>query len=541
MSDGTPAGQPGGGKPQPASFADQYADVVIDVPWWHLTEAQEARRAELEAAALEYGRAGYRVIPLWHVDELGQCYCPKVLDCDRAGKHPREQGWKDLATTEPPWWRQPAEGMERGAWYPLANIGIVLDDVFALDVDPDNGGDAALEQIQQRLGEGWEMPATMIVQTGSGGRHFYFGQPEGKPVGNPKFRRGLDIKGVGGLLVAPPSVTGKGPYNWVDKHDLIPAPAPRWLLDAIAEGEKQQRGEPSRIAPEVVPTGRIRAYRQAALERNAQRLASEAGGNRNNCLNDCAFALGQLAPPGITIEDECREVLYEAAARCGMSFTGDGVEGTFDSGWRSGLQQPFWPDWAEENEEYPIRTWDGFGLGDRLVDRYAETLRWDATAKRWMSWQSGRWEMDSREAGEWMARPMIESMIDEAGQYDDTPTLGEDGRAGPSPREKFLKWVRSCRNPSAMGAAAEVAQANPLMRIDQGKCDRNPMWINCRNGVYDAATREFHEHHPGQLLTMRAAVRYDPEAACPLWDAFIEEVQPDEKMREYLYRIWATA
>jgi D5 N terminal like len=225
----------------------------------------------------------------------------------------------------------------------------------------------------------------------------------------------------------------------------------------------------------VIPTGRIRAYRQAALERNAQRLASEASGNRNNCLNDRAFALGQLAPAGITVEDECREVLYAAAARCGMSFTGDGVEATFNSGWRSGMAQPFWPDWAEEDEEYPIRTWDAFGLGDRMVDRYAETLRWDETAQRWMSWQSGRWEADSREAGTWMARPMIESMADEADQYSDIP----EGENEDSPRARFLKWVRSCRNPSAMGAAATVTKASPLMRIDLEKCDSSPMWINC--------------------------------------------------------------
>ena len=37
---------------------------------------------------------------------------------------------------------------------------------------------------------------------------------------------------------------------------------------------------------------------------------------------------------------------------------------------------------------------------------------------------------------------------------------------------------------------------------------------------------------------MKASVRYDPHATCPLWDAFLEQVQPEEAMREYLYRIW---
>ena len=253
-----PAGEPGHIPPEPftagerasGSFRDQCPEDIRDVPAWALTEAQEARRAELHAQAAEYGRAGYRVFPLWHVNEHRQCCCPKSFECTRAGKHPREEGWQKRATTEPEWWRELAEGeVNPVTWFPLANIGIALDDTFALDQDPDNGGDITLEQIQERLGKGYEMPETVIVQTGSGGRHFYFLQPEGKPVGNPKFRRGLDIKGRGGYLVAPPSITGKGRYSFVDKHDLKPSPSPAWLLDAIAEGEKQQRGEPSRLSP----------------------------------------------------------------------------------------------------------------------------------------------------------------------------------------------------------------------------------------------------------------------------------------------------
>lgn len=502
----------------------------------------EARRVVLEAAARELGAAGYKVVPLWPVDVLGQCTCKQGHKCGSAGKHPIETGWQDSATTDPRWWSN--DGAD--AQYPQANIGVVLEEEnsFVLDMDPDNGGDVTLQQIQERLGDNWDMPPTVIVQTGSGGRHFYFEQPAmAKPVGNPKFRKGLDIKGVGGLVVVPPSISGKGAYSYVEKNGLVAADPPKWLLEMLAEHDKKQRGEPSKISPEVIPTGRMRVYRRAAMERNAAELAESGntGAGRNNTLNKTAYALGQLAPMGITVEAECRALLYEAASKCGMHFVNDGVEATFDSGWRSGLKEPFWPDWAEEDEageEYPARTWDGFGLGDRLVDRYAETLRWAPTAGRWMSWQSGRWEMDDKDAGMWMARPMIESMVDEEDQYDDEATIDANGNVGDSPRKKFRKWVRSCRNPNAMGAAAAVAKASALMRIDLERCDSNPLWINTRNGVYDAATGAFHEHDPSQLLTMKAAVRYDPQATCPRWDAFLEKVQPDPEMREYLYRIW---
>ena len=507
----------------------------------------EARRVELDAAAQEYGRAGYKAVPLWWVDLIGQCACPKAWECQSAGKHPIEKNWQKTATTEPQWW---SEDLGSGDRYPQANIGLVLeeDTAFALDQDPRNGGDVTLEQIQQRLGDDYDMPATVIVRTGSGGRHFYFEQPEGKTVGNPKFKRGLDIKGVGGLVVAPPSISDKGPYTFVDKHDLTPVPAPRWLLEAIAEHDKQQRGEPSRISPEVIPTGRLRAYGKAAMARNAALLAScppggGPDGGRNNTLNKCAFVLGQLAQEGITNEDECRALLYEAASACGMSFVGDGVAGTFDSGWYKGLEQPFHPDWAEDDggdgEEFPLRTWNQFGLGDRMVDRYADTRRWSPVDGTWRTWRSGQWIRDAKESADWLAKPMIESLyIDELPRYSDKATIVGDGEVEDSPQQKFKKWLNGICNSSSMTATAAVARSHPRMRIDLTRCDANPLWINTTTGVYDAETEIFHEHDPDQLLTMQAAVRYDPRATCPRWDQFFEQVQPEEAMREYLYRCW---
>ena len=503
----------------------------------------EVRRRELEAAVKEYGGAGYKVIPLWWVDPLGACMCPKAWQCGSAGKHPVEKNWPKSATTEPQWWSEDFGGGEPR--YPQANIGIVFEaeTCFALDEDPDKGGDVALQQILDKLGENEGIPETVIVQTGSGGRHFYFLQPEGKPVGCPKFRKGLDIKGVGGYVVAPPSISGKGPYSFVLKRDLTAATPPDWLLDMIGEGEKQQRGEPSRIAPDVIPTGRLRAYGKNAMARNAATLASAADGDRNNTLNRCAFALGQLAPAGITNEDECRALLYEAAAPCGMHFVNDGVAGTFNSGWYKGLEQPFHPVWDEDEdgdgEEFPLRTWNQFGLGDRLVDRYADTRRWSPADGTWRAWRSGQWLRDAKESAAWLAKPMIESLYtDELPRYSNEATIAEDGQAEDSAQKKFRKWLSGICNSSSMTATAEVARSHPRMRLDLTQCDVNPLWINTRTGVYDAETGGFYEHDPDQLLTMQAAVRYDPGALCPAWDAFFAQVQPEEAMRKYIYRCW---
>ena len=80
----------------------------------------------------------------------------------------------------------------------------------------------------------------MIALTGGGGRHLYFQHP-GIAVRNAvgTLGPGLDVRGDGGLIVAPPSrhQSGRG-YAWeVTAHpdEVALAPAPLWLLARLRE------------------------------------------------------------------------------------------------------------------------------------------------------------------------------------------------------------------------------------------------------------------------------------------------------------------
>lgn len=71
------------------------------------------------------------------------------------------------------------------------------------------------------------LPGTVSAFTGGGGLHLYYRLPEGVAVRNtqPEGTVGVDVKGNGGYVVAPPSAkTGKPAYHWA------PAGAP-WERD----------------------------------------------------------------------------------------------------------------------------------------------------------------------------------------------------------------------------------------------------------------------------------------------------------------------
>jgi hypothetical protein len=75
------------------------------------------------------------------------------------------------------------------------------------------------------------LPQTLKARTPSGGEHFFFRDPEGKMKSTAGvLAPGVDTRGVGGMIVLPPSlVRGKGAYFWI--NDLPIAELPQWLID----------------------------------------------------------------------------------------------------------------------------------------------------------------------------------------------------------------------------------------------------------------------------------------------------------------------
>jgi hypothetical protein len=176
---------------------------------------------------------GFKVLPLQSITN-GRCTCGKP--CRSPGKHPIgslvPHGSND-ATDEVEiirqWW----------AHCPFANVGIATGMIAnglylnVIDVDPRNGGNDTFVDLIAAGG----LPETATARSGSGGTHWLLTSTEPLP-NSGLLGKGIDFKGVGGYIVAPPSrhVSGRI-YEWikpVDKH----APMPDWLLKKLlAEGD----------------------------------------------------------------------------------------------------------------------------------------------------------------------------------------------------------------------------------------------------------------------------------------------------------------
>lgn len=210
-------------------------------------------RANPLDAAQDYAERGWRVVPLHYPTEAGRCSCGRP--CSSIGKHPRPKAWEQAATTDPEviagWWERD----------PSNNVGVATGGearLVVLDVDPKSDGFASLDALLAKHGS---PPPTPTVETGSGGRHYYFRQPGDGPVlrnSAGKLGRGLDIRGEGGQVVAPPSEHASGRrYSWaISPSDEIVAELPAWIVAELSAAEAPPRPLKQDAEEEVASGGR---------------------------------------------------------------------------------------------------------------------------------------------------------------------------------------------------------------------------------------------------------------------------------------------
>jgi hypothetical protein len=189
---------------------------------WRKRVKASSRSGILTKAALDYGRLGWSVIPI-----------------EARGKRPLIR-WQVYE-------HRRAEAKEAAEWFrrwPDANIAVVtgaVSGLVVLDLDPRHGADDSLARLEQAHGP---LDQTVEVETGGGGRHLYFAHPGDLQPSRVGLAPGVDLRGDGGYVAAPPSIHASGkPYYWVRSPEVCPlALLPGWLCEGPDEGG--HRGHP---------------------------------------------------------------------------------------------------------------------------------------------------------------------------------------------------------------------------------------------------------------------------------------------------------
>ena len=210
--------------------------------------------------------------------------------------------------------RSPSSQEVREWWarWPDANVAVVtgaLSRVVVLDVDVGPGGRENLAHLEREHGI---LPDTVEAVTGGGGRHVYFAHPGGVVHNRVGIEPGIDLRGDGGYVVAPPSLhPSGGPYRWLPGRELGSvelAVLPAWLHSRLS-----------------IPTQRSAhplAYWRALVRDGVEE------GERNSTIASLA---GHLLRHGIDPVVALDLLLSWNAARCRPPLAGDEVAKVVES------------------------------------------------------------------------------------------------------------------------------------------------------------------------------------------------------------------
>lgn len=157
--------------------------------------------------ALSCVRRGWYVFPAFVVwDEIARKKVPKF-----------PPSWKEASTLDEAMVKSWFEG--KGLYAHSGHLCIDTGKSGLVVVDVDVHGTEAWEQLVAA----WRIPPTYRVRTPSGGEHWYYAARPGEPVtidAGKRLAPGIDIRGEGGLVFAPPSADSRGQYRWIEGEPL---------------------------------------------------------------------------------------------------------------------------------------------------------------------------------------------------------------------------------------------------------------------------------------------------------------------------------
>jgi len=265
-------------------------------------------RAQILTAALNYVRSGLAVFPAR----------PDKKCSYKSTEYSDGRKWEATA--------DPAEIRRDFTRWPNARIGIptgAINRIVVIEIDTPAGhgvdGAASLAQLEAKHGP---LPQTRMACSPSDSIHRCFRHPgNGIKIKNTAsvIGAGIDVRGDGGMVIAPPSVNLDGRrYHWINKLPIAAMPA--WLIELTKE---KPRTISERALAAISNTQRRcvfdapSKYGAAALNNELTNIGRADVGTRNYVLNRAAFSLGQLVAIGMLDAAEVAQRLFDAAIAWG--------------------------------------------------------------------------------------------------------------------------------------------------------------------------------------------------------------------------------
>lgn len=162
---------------------------------------------------------------------------------------------------------------------------------------------------------------------------------------------------------------------------------------------------------------------------------------------------------------------------------------------------------------------DGNGryLRDRVKDRYLYLTE----ERQFYTWDGAVWTPDDRDTIEYEFKVMAREMCDRA------EAKGDD--------KALKRWINA-GNMARIDSAVRALRTEPGVAVHARDMNTDRHVVNVGNGMINLETGEFGPHDAKARQTRIMGCDYNPDATCPQFDTFMEQVIPDASTRAYVQR-----
>lgn len=419
--------------------------------------------------------------------------------------------------------------------FPNANVGIATGKGFVV-VDIDR---------MEALGE-LDLPETLTVQTGKGLHYYYSTNGHKIPNSASKLAQGVDVRGVGGYVVAPGSIHPKTRKPYSILLDVPMVPLPKHLASKLLEEDP------------IIAAGKIRnpeRFAQAALDASIKEVSFCPPGQRNDLLNAKAYLLGRYVGGELLDERVVVDKLLDAALKCGLKQKE--AMNAISSGLKNGMGNPRKLEtsmkWRPDNKVKKANLADDFVLdclksgemGDAMLfcQLVAGRKIFDHYAQCWLTFFNGRWQRDltsqtTRECYDLLRSAYLKVSIRADSAH--VKAIRDEQLDTAKRLEAQVKSLRDrCKNLGSSGRLRNILSlAQGMISTLSTHFDTDPLLLNCRNGTYDLRTHSFRAHRSEDMMTKMCQVHFNPDTECPRWMLFLFEICQDDWDRViYLQKI----
>jgi putative DNA primase/helicase len=161
-------------------------------------------------------------------------------------------------------------------------------------------------------------------------------------------------------------------------------------------------------------------------------------------------------------------------------------------------------------------TYDDLSNAERFLAIYGTDILYLTEAKKWLFWNTTHWAIDNTNFVFELAADFVKSLY--------SPENARDADS--------FKHAKRSNNASGIDNMLKIVQRKKT--VTTSDFDQKPDLFNCLSGTIHLPSGEIRAHDRSHRITKISPYHYNPDAACDRFLAFLDDIQPNPNIQDYL-------